>query len=76
MDGPLFPRLQNYCVIKQYNKPIRHVVAQAHRVVSKPIRNSNFINRQWPLASHCACAHDISIRPIQVEVTLYLGQTR
>src|SRR6218665_2403335 len=31
--------------------------------------NSNFINRQWPLATHCECAHDISIRPIQVEVT-------
>ncbi len=25
--------------------------------------------------THCACAHDMSIRPIQVEVTLYLGQT-
>ena len=26
-------------------------------------------------ATHCACAHDMSIRPIQVEITLYLGQT-
>jgi len=25
--------------------------------------------------THCARAHDLSIRPIQVEVTLYLGQT-
>ena len=25
--------------------------------------------------THCACAHDISIRPIKVEVTSYLGQT-
>jgi len=25
--------------------------------------------------THCACAHDMSIRPIQVEVTLCLGQT-
>jgi len=25
--------------------------------------------------THCACAYDMSIRPIQVEVTLYLGQT-
>jgi len=29
----------------------------------------NFINRQWPLATHCACTHDMSIRPIQAEVT-------
>jgi len=28
------------------------------------------------LATQCACAHDMSIRPIQVEVTLYLGQNR
>src|SRR6218665_3654465 len=34
------------------------------------------MNRQWPLATHCACVHDMSIRPIQVEVTLYLGQDR
>src|SRR6218665_58148 len=34
------------------------------------------MNRQWRLATHCACAHDMSIRPIQVEVTLYLGQNR
>ena len=25
--------------------------------------------------THCACAHEMSIRLIQVEVTLYLGQT-
>src|SRR6218665_917598 len=34
------------------------------------------MNRQWSLATHCACAHDMSIRSIQVEVTLYLGQNR
>src|SRR6218665_1990199 len=38
--------------------------------------NKNFINRQWPLATHCACAHGMLIRPIQVEVILYLGQNR
>src|SRR6218665_1993764 len=31
------------------------------------------MNRQWPLATHCACAHKMSIRQIQVEVTLYNG---
>jgi len=25
--------------------------------------------------THCACAHDMSIRAIQVEATLYLGET-
>src|SRR6218665_3604749 len=35
-----------------------------------------FMNRQWQLATHCVCAHDMSIRPIQVEVILYLGQNR
>src|SRR6218665_1001806 len=34
------------------------------------------MSRQWRLATHCACAHDMSIRPIQVEVNLYLGQNR
>src|SRR6218665_1255166 len=38
--------------------------------------NKNFINRQWPLATHSAYAHGMSIRPIQVEITLYLGQNR
>jgi len=28
------------------------------------------------IVTHCACAHDMSIRPIQIEVTLYLGQNR
>ena len=32
------------------------------------------MNRQWRLAIHCACAHDMSIRQIQVEVTPYLGE--
>ena len=33
-------------------------------------------NSEWPdWPTHCACAHDMSIRAIQVEVTLYLGQT-
>jgi len=27
------------------------------------------MNRQRPLATHCACAHDMSIWPIQVKVT-------
>jgi len=28
------------------------------------------------IAIHCSCAHKMSIRPIQVEVSLYLGQHR
>ena len=45
---------------------------------------SHFLGRSDPLPlerdvlygrPHSACAHDMSIRPIQVEVTMYLGQT-
>jgi len=48
--------------------------AQAHWVGSK--RRVMQLELQWSLATHCACAHDMSIRPILVEVTMYLGQNR
>src|SRR6218665_2893697 len=42
--------------------------------VNQSIEFCYFINRQQPLATHCACAQ-MSIRPIQVEVTNVFGQT-
>src|SRR6218665_2264314 len=54
--------------------------AQGHWVRSKPIfRVMQLILHEPTMAigyTHCACAHYMSIRPIQVKVTLYLGQNR
>ena len=65
--GPLSPRAWR-TLWTAPNKPIRHVVCAGALGRIKPIR------RVMQLKLHCACAHDMTIRPIQVQVTLYLGQ--
>src|SRR6218665_1997572 len=54
--------------------------AQAHWIVSKPTRRIMQLKLHKPAMAigytHCACAHDMSIRPIEIEVTLHLGQNR
>src|SRR6218665_150559 len=54
--------------------------AQAHWVGPKPIRRVMKVKLHKPTMaigySLRACAHDMLIPPIQVEVTLYLGQNR